>query len=448
MKKFMLFLFFTLSSFLTFSQYIEGKVVDATTNKPIEGVHVFMKGINRGTLTNEKGNYYLKFPYKMIKSDIIRFSHIAYEELEIPYVSSNKNYKVYLKGDLKKLKEVKISGKINFKKIISYKKLSPMKNGVHSFGSVLNDGKIYVIGGDASYKRNDLKKMLSYDDPDKPISDFFKTGNIYSKESYKGDFQVYDVASDTWSIDKLKFKKRAYHAIHFYKNNLYILGGKNLSPNGKFEYLDDKIEVYDIENNTIKIDNTNPHQTASFASFTYKDNIIVMGGSTKINNFGVKQYSNKIHFYNLKTGNWFQLGSMPIAKEPCGVLIDDKIYLIGGFNNKPLLALESFDLITQKWKKEGELFYGVSKPAITHKENIIYFFNDGKINTYNIITKELNEYFIDLSLEASELYYANNKLYILGGLRSNTYSQFPSKGLFSIDISEFNNTRIHNSKIL
>ena len=82
MKKVILFLFFTLSSFLAFSQYIEGKVVDATTNKPIEGVHVFVKGINRGVLTNEKGNYYLKFPYKIVKSDIILFSHIAYEELE------------------------------------------------------------------------------------------------------------------------------------------------------------------------------------------------------------------------------------------------------------------------------------------------------------------------------------------------------------------------------
>ncbi len=448
MKKVTLFLFFTLSSFLTFSQYIEGKVVDATTNKPIEGVHVFMKGINRGTLTNEKGNYYLKFPYKIVKNDIIRFSHIAYEELEITYVSNKKNYKVYLKADLKKLEEVRISQKRNLKKAISYKKLSPMKNGIHSFGSVLKDNKIYVIGGDASYNQNDLKKILDYDDPDKPISDFFKTGRNYSKESYKGDFRVYDMVSDTWSMEKLKFRKRAYHAIHFYNNNLYVLGGKNISMNGKFEYLDNKIEVYNIESDRIKIDNTNPHQTVNFASFTYKDNIIVLGGSLKIKKNGFKEYSNKVHLYNIKTGNWFQLGSMPIAKEPCGVLIEDKIYLVGGFNNKPLFALESFDLITQKWKKEGELFYGVNKPAITHKDNVIYFFNDGKINTYNVVTKELNEYFIDLSLNASELYYANNKLYILGGLRINNYSFFPSKGLFSIDISEFENTKLQNSKIL
>ena len=114
----------------------------------------------------------------------------------------------------------------------------------------------------------------------------------------------------------------------------------------------------------------------------------------------------------------------------------------------PLSSVEVFNLKTQKWKKEGDLFYGISKPAITHKDNMIYFFNDGKINTYNVLTKELNEYLIELSLEASEMYYVDNKLFILGGFRENNYSLQPSKGLFSIDMSEFNNTRIHNSKTL
>lgn len=448
MRNFILFLLFSLSTFLSFSQYIEGKVLDANTNKPIEGVHVFMKGINRGTLTNEKGNYYLKFPYKIITKDIIRFSHITYGELEIPYSKKKKNYSVHLLIDLQKLEEVKISQKRNLKASIPYKKLSSMKIAIHSFSSILNNNKIYVVGGDASYEQNDLKKILDSDDPDKPISDFFKTGNIFLKNSYKGDFQVYDIALDTWEIEKSKFKKRAYNSINIYNNNLFVLGGKNLSTNGEFEYLDDKIEVYNLDTENITIDNTNPHQAVNFASFTYKDNIIVMGGSLKVKRNGFKEYSNKVHLYNIKSGEWFQLGSMPIAKETQGILINDKIYLVGGFKEKPLFGLETFDLVTQKWKKEGELFYGISKPAITHKGNIIYFFNNGKINTYNVITKELKEYLIDISLEASALFYANDTLFILGGLRVNNYSFFPSKRLFSIDINDFDITEVHNSKIL
>ena len=76
MKQILLITCFLLTSFSSFSQYIEGKVLDAETNKPIEGVHVIVKGINRGALTNAKGNFYIKFPYKIIESDIIKFSHL------------------------------------------------------------------------------------------------------------------------------------------------------------------------------------------------------------------------------------------------------------------------------------------------------------------------------------------------------------------------------------
>ena len=448
MKNFILFLIFSLSTFLSFSQYIEGKVLDATTNKPIEGVNVFMKGINRGAITNEKGNYYLKFPYTIVKEDVIYFSHIAYQDIEIPYFQKNKNYSVSLFVDLKKLEEVKISKKRNLKQSISYKKLSSMKSAVHSFGSLLKDGKIYVIGGDASFEDNNFKELLEYDS-ERAFEKFMNgTAKNFSKESYNGDLQTYDIKNNVWTKSKSKFRKRAYHNLNYYNNKIFVLGGKNISANGKFEYLDNKIDVFDLDKDTIIVDNTNPHQAVDFASFTYDNKMILMGGSLKKKNNGFKEYSNKVHLYDLKSGKWFQIGSMPIAKEARGVLIEDKIYLLGGFNKKPISSVEVFNLKTQKWNKEGELFYGISKPAITHRDNMIYFFNDGKINTYNVLTKELNEYLIELSLKASEMYYVDNKLFILGGLRENNYSLQPSKGLFSIDMNEFNKTKVHNSKTL
>jgi len=450
MKNFTLFLIFSLSSFLTFSQYIEGKVLDAQTNKPVEGVNVFMKGINRGAITNEKGNYYLKFPYKIVKNDVIRFSHIAYKELEIPYNQNKKNYSVNLLIDLKKLEEIRISENRNLKKSISYKKLSSMKRGVYSFGSALYNDKIYVVGGDASYEIDGwIQTLDNYPDTDN-LGDFLKKVKTnYFAQIYLNDIQVYDIKTDNWNkIDIPNLRKRAYHSINIYNNKMYILGGKWLSKGRKYEYLEDKIEIVDLKNNAIEIDYTNPHQGVGFDTYNYKDYMIVLGGSIKKKNNGFKEYSNKVHLYDLKTGNWYQIGNMPIAKEVKGILINDKIYLIGGFNKKPLAGIETFDLLTQKWKKEGSLFYGIRKPAISLKDNIIYFFEDGKISTYNVLTKELNEYLIDLFLEASEMYYANDKLYILGGFRKNNYSLYPSKGLFSIDISEFDTTKIHNLKTL
>jgi hypothetical protein len=448
MKKTFVFLCLIFTSFISFSQYIEGKVLDAQTQEPIEGVNVYMDGINRGAVTNEKGNYYLKFPYKIVKNDVIHFTHIAYNELIIPYTQSKKNYSVNLLVDLKKLEEVKISEKRNLKKTISYTKLSSMKNGVHSFGSILLNDNIYVIGGDVSYEENQFKKLLEYD-PDKALVKFMNgTARNYKLDKYNGDLQVYDIKNDEWIRSKSRFNKRAYHNLNFYNNHIYVIGGKSISLNGKFEYLGDIIEVFDIEKDTVIIDYTNPHQAVDFASFTYNHSMILMGGSIKQKNNGFKEYSNKVHLYDFNSVNWYQLGNMPIAKEVKGILIEDKIYLVGGFNNKPLASIETFNLTTQKWQKEGNLFFGISKPAITHKDNIIYIFNDGKINTYNIVTKELNEYLIDLYLQASEMYCKDNKLYILGGFKETSYSLYPSPELFSVNINEFNITRIQNSKTL
>jgi hypothetical protein len=453
MKKLLLTLAFLFSSFISFSQYIEGKVLDANTNKPIEGVNVFMKGINRGTLTNAKGNYYLKFPYKIIKSDVIRFSHVAYGTLEIPFTSKKNNYPVYLLVDVKKLKEIKITEKRNLKKSIPFKKLSSMKLGLHDFGSFLNNGKIYVLGGDGSEREDMFLKTLEYYPDINDFDEFLTKANrfhSFSKMRYYGDLQIYDIKSNTWTKSNLKLRKRAYNNANFYNNKIYVLGGKNLSRHGRYfnEYLDDKIEIVDIKKGTVTIDNTNPHQAVNFASFTYKDNIIVVGGSIKLKNNGIKNFTNKVHLYNLKTGLWYDLATMPIAKEVNGVLINNTIYLIGGFNNKPLSAIETYNITTGKWKKEGELFQGIARPAITYNKNFIYIYDNGKIYTYNIKTKELKEYYIDLHQKAAQLYYSNNKLYILGGFKSTNYSVEHSNSLFSIDLNQLNLTKVRQNKTL
>ena len=139
---------------------------------------------------------------------------------------------------------------------------------------------------------------------------------------------------------------------------------------------------------------------------------------------------------------------MPEAKETQGVLINDKIYLIGGFNKIALNTIETYNLETGIWEKEGELFKGINNPTVTSNGNTIYFFDDGNIYTYNILTKELNKYLIDLSLISAKLFFNNNTLYILGGYKETMYSIFPSDGLFSIDIKEFNTTKVSKTKTL
>ena len=438
-----------LFTFTSFGQNISGKVLDNKNNLPIKNVNVYLTKTKEGTTTNKKGEFNLKFKSLAKPTDTITFSIIGYasKSFALMELKINSNT-IHLSEKIEELKEVLLNSDKKLKSKIHFNKLSSLKGGLHSFGSSLIENKIYVIGGDASYIEDTAKRTLYYYG-DLNFEEFLKKLRVnFSWENYKGDLQIYDIFTDTWTMPDLKFRKRAYNTINYYNNKIYVIGGTRLSTNRKFEYLDDKIEVFDIKTKSIIIDDTNPHQATNFASFIYDNNIIVMGGSIKLKKNGEKLFTNKSHIYNLESGYWYQLKDMPEAKEVKGVLIKNKIYLIGGFNNKPLKEIETYDITNGKWEKEGELFIGINHPALTTHNNLIYIFNDGKIYTYNTKTKELDEYLIDLFFKSSSLFYYNDKLYLLGGFKENEFSKTPSSNLYSIDLNEFKKTAISKSKTL
>ncbi|SDR94007.1 Kelch motif-containing protein [Polaribacter sp. KT25b] len=441
--KLTLILFF---SFLTaVGQNVKGVVLDKENLKPLKNVNIYLNKDKTGTVSNEKGEFNLKIISKINPIDSIRFSIIGYEPKKYTLSKLKElNNIVHLSKKTENLNEITIVNKRKLKRTISYKKLSPLKNGVYNFGATLVDNKLYIIGGDETYFDDNARKALS---ESSSLEEFIKNTKYNSIwENYSDKLQVYDIENDTWQMLELKFRKRAYHNIVFVNNYIYILGGKTLSTNRKREYLDDKIEVLNLETKQIILDNTNPHQAVNFTAFPYQDNIIVMGGSIKQNRNGQKTYTDQSHIYNTTNGYWYKLPKMTKPKEVKGIIINNKIYLIGGFNKVPLSLIESYNIITGKWNNEGNLFYGIENPALTHYGSIIYIYNDNKIITYNINTKILNEFRIDLNLKNSEIYYYKDKLYILGGLIEEEFEKSPSSKLYSIDLNEFTNTRIINTK--
>jgi len=450
MKKPIFILLITLLSFNLYSQYIEGKILDAETRKPIEGVHVFADNIVDGTMSISNGSYFLKFQNPKAIPGNIHFSHIGYKKITIAFKKNQKKYTLYLVKKVNTLGEISITEKRNLKQTISYKKLKSMKSGLFSFGAVLNKDKIHVVGGNASYQIDGPKRALEkYANTDLTLIEILqKSQGSYFKDIYKGDFLTYDIPTDTWTKNDTKFDKRAFHNANLFGENLYVLGGTTMSVSKKKEYLKANVEIINLQTNTKIVDGTNPHQAVNFVSFNYQGNLIVAGGSIKKKRNEKKEYTSKVHFYDLKEGYWYELDSMPSAKETNGVLIDDKIYLIGGFKSKPLSEIESFDLITKKWKKEGDLFFGMESPAVSNYNAIIYIFDKGKIYTFNTKNKELNEFYIKLNLTCSKMYISDNKIYLLGGKNIGDYDTTPSSALYSIDIAEFNKTQIRRTKTL
>ncbi|SNR38277.1 Kelch motif-containing protein [Lutibacter agarilyticus] len=450
MKKTTICILLIFLSINSYSQYIEGKIIDVATNKPIEGVHIYVDGVVDGTLSNSKGIYYLKVPSSNMEIGNIHFSHISYINAEVPFNKKEKVYNMSLNKNVTLLGEVSIVEKRNLKQTISFKKLKSMKSGLFSYGAVLRNNKIYVVGGNASYQIDGAKRALEkYEDTDLTLIEILqKSTGAYFLDIFKDDFLTYNILTNTWVKSEIEFDKRAYHNANLFDENLYVFGGTTMSINKKKEYLNTTIEIVNLKTNTKIVDETNPHQAVNFVSFNYQGNLIVAGGSVKKKRNGTKEYSNKVHFYDVKEGYWYELANMPSAKETNGVLIDDKIYLIGGFKSKPLSEIESFDLITKSWNKEGDLFFGIESPAVSANNEMIYIFDKGKFFTYNTKNKELNEFYIKLNLTSAKMYYSNNKIYLLGGINIGDYDTTPSSSLYSIDIAEFNKTQIRRTKTL
>jgi len=434
------------------AQSISGVILDAKTNEPIENVTIYIQKNKSGTTSDSSGKFKFTPNSKVNKRTIIQFSRIGYhtKKMTIAKFHRRKNT-ILLSKKLEKLDEVIVNASERLKDEIGYKKLAPLESGVFAFDSHLVGNQIYVIAGNSSYEEDPAKKaLIQAGQMQMPSFTWLlrQASRDFSRESYSDLLQIYDIENNTWSISETKFRKRTNHNVNSYGNDLYVLGGKRLSNIGRYEYLDEKIEVLKMDSNEIIVDDTNPHQAANFASMTYNDNIIVMGGSIKQRKNGKKVYSDASHIYNITSGNWYELPKMKTAKETQGVIIENKIYLVGGYDGAKLNTIESYNLKSGKWKNEGELFYKMESPALATDKHLIYIFDEDKLLTYNTVTKVLKGYFIRLSLRSPKMHFHQNKLYLLGGYTFNEYSSTPSQEVYVIDIGEFSKTAPLNSKTI
>ena len=450
MKK--LLCFIILLPFITNAQKISGIVKSQTNNLPIENVNIYALRTQTGTLTNDNGEFSLNNRVKA--NDTLQVSHIGYITTKITISDLKKfNYIISLEEDIETLNNIDITNRqVKLKTKLDFTKLASLEYGIYSFGSAIVNDKIYVVGGDSSEESNALntlkEKSIDSEDP-KFIIKYLQLLNFQgSKNFYNGDLLIYDPKMDLWQKSTEKLKKRAYHNLNYYDNTLYVLGGKRLSTNKNIEYLDNEIEVFDINKNTIAIDKTNPHKAADFASIVYKDNIIVMGGSIKTNEREQKTFTDKVHLYNITSGLWYELAKMPVAQEVKGVLIGDKIFTIGNIDSKSFSEIQSFDLTNESWKHEATLISRLENPAVTYNDDTIYMFEDGKLLVYNTKSKEIKEYLVQLELKSASMHFLNNKLYIIGGLTFTKYIMTPSSNVYSISVEEFDTTRPSRIRIL
>ena len=453
-KKFIYLICFLLAFLSAQSQVSKRKVLSSETKAPLEGVNISVVGTNTGTTTNNQGDFLLSEISIVKSTDTLKFSYVGHEtKLVLGEYILNGTSPIYLRQHTENLEEVVInSDKVRLYKKVPFDEMSPLIKPLCCFGATMNENgkKIVLTGGDESYYESNAKKRLLEDptlsNPGASIADLAgrPTANL-EWQHFNGSIYSYDFNLDTWEELELTLGERAYHNAIRYEDRIFVVGGKNLSGNRSSEFLADDIEILDLEANKLLVDHTNPHQAVNFGSFIYLDNAIFFGGSTKVFRNGQKQYSDKVHLYNFESGLWYELKGMSRAKETNGVLIDDKVYMVGGFDQRPLKEIEVYDLNTEVSKIEGELFERMERPGITSSEGVIYIMENGKLLTYDTKLGILNEYLIASMVSSPLLLINKGFLFMLGGSITNRYSRKPSAKMIRINIQDIKRTAVYRS---
>ncbi len=417
-------------------------VLDMEKQIPLVGVNIQAQKV---TITDENGYFFLDRIAPISKMDTLTLSHIGYITRQV-CVKDIEDDIIYLTSRSYQIETLVVRGDKTLNESIAFEELAPLKRGVYAFGASLVGNRIYVIGGDSS------KKLLK------------NTKDLYLHNS--GRMQIYDIENDTWTLSDLKFSNRAYHNTHYNNGKIYILGGKRLAKNPNREYLNDLIEVYDIVRDTIYSSNSNPHQAVNFTSGIYDNSIFVLNGSVKENK-NSKVHTSEAHLFDLETGYWYELEPIPYAYETPGIVIDSLLFQVGGFNNQKVPVINTYNLHTAEYQEVSTLPLNMERPALAYNEqnHTLYIFENEVFLTYNVLTKEMYSYKIDLGLKYNQMIYKDGFLYIVGGRddKSDTYFSnitgfvavsagedglvveeevsAPSQGLYRINIQTLNDTK-------
>lgn len=404
-----------------------GKIIDSKSQMPISNVNIYTYDF-KYTATSDKNGKFDISNLSPIHVDTIHFSHVGYKSLSISYMTlKKKKFQICMEEKNEELNNITITSaqKDMHTHLVSHK-LPPMPFAAYNYGSILLNEKVYIIGGDASFFNRKGVKESSL---------------INQWIGFLPYMQIYDIKKKYWIISKKKFRKRAYHTVAAYNNTLFIIGGLKWSTNRKRQYFDETIEWYDCIKDSLIVDKINPHQTALPISFTYKNNIIIMGGSTKELKNGDKTYTKKVHMFNPKTGLWYELPNMISAKITQGVILEDYIYLWGKEQNHILTEIDKYDLKNGTWEHINNMPEVIDYSGITTNGENVYLYAHGYIYVYNLSKRDWKKYRTDiLNIDACDMHYYNNKLFIFGGREKETINYKPVNTVYCIDLNEFEKT--------
>ena len=233
-------------------------------------------------------------------------------------------------------------------------------------------------------------------------------------EYYTYDFLFqYDTELNTWStiIPDNELADKRYANGEVIGNSLYLFNGSN-SFTGEQNNL---VEIVNLETNEVTYGAENPLSRNEAGSASDGSNIFVFGGETSNDT-----YTNKLYSYNISSDVWTMLADMPTPQTTRGEIINDKIYVIGGYNGSVSNIIDIYNIENNEWESQFIMPDGVSANSLAVHNDLIFIIGDyidlDRINYFDTS----NEVFISvdnnmIGRRHSDAEVIDNNIYLIGG---------------------------------
>jgi len=262
------------------------------------------------------------------------------------------------------------------------------------------------------------------------VNDHIYISNGYQEKASDAKYiEKYSITDNRWSILNSTLLPKRFANSETYNNKIYIFNGWGNS----------HLEIVDLATNTIAKGAVNRSYTGNAGSAIHNGKIYVFGGSG-LNGAATTVFSNRFQYYDIASDTWYPLPNMPTAREAKGKIVNDKLYVIGGFNGTPSRLINVYDLNTNRWTDQYTMPVGISGHALAVSGNKIFIvggFNNQTFLAYFDTTThklhQLSSNMIPRRHAVAEVY--NNKLYIIGGSTTSLTSS-AIKSIQVADISE------------
>lgn len=242
---------------------------------------------------------------------------------------------------------------------------------------------------------------------------FYVSNGFSSKTKFTGLIEKYDVAKDSWSVLTTSLIPKQFPSSAIIGNELYVFNG-DLSDGT----LNNKMEVVNLSTGEIKFSTDNPQPAHAAGVATWNGNIYIFGGN---NSHGKAQYSNSLFKFDPITKKWIKLANMPDKCETKGVIVEGKLYVIGGYRGEVSNRIYMYDIKTDKWTKLAKLPFGISANSVVAYGSKIFtlfdYTNQTLIGCYDIISNKFSVLQQNnmIGRRHAGAHILNDKLYIMGG---------------------------------